>query len=74
MHTPPKSFHPSMEKTHTNGKKKNTGAYVKKEIGTQNITETEEKKEGRNTHYKGQQEIQIKVVVHKQKNKTPTKT
>ena len=47
-HTPPKSFHPSMDKTHTNGQKKNLGAYVKKETGTQNIKE-EEKKEGIHT-------------------------
>ena len=25
MHTPPKSFHPSMEKTHTNGQKQTRG-------------------------------------------------
>ena len=45
MHTPPKSFHPSMDKTHTNGQKKNSGAYVKKEIGTQNITRRKKRKE-----------------------------
>ena len=48
MHTPPKSFHPSVDKTHTTGKEAKQGVYVKKEIGTQNTT----KKIWRNIHYK----------------------
>ena len=38
MHTPPKSFHPSMDKTHTIGKEAKLGVYVKEEIGIQNTT------------------------------------
>ena len=39
MHTPPKSFHPSMDKTHTRREDTKLGAYVKEEISIQNITE-----------------------------------
>ena len=35
MHTPPKSFHPIMDKFHTIGRK--TRGYVNQEIGIQNI-------------------------------------
>ena len=38
MHTPPKSFHPSMDKTYTTGKEEKLGVYVKEEIGIQNMT------------------------------------
>ena len=39
MHTPPKSFHPSMDKTHTRREKAKLGVYVKEEISIQNMTE-----------------------------------
>ena len=39
MHTPPKRFHPSMDKYTQLEKKKKLGAYVKEEIGIQNMTE-----------------------------------
>ena len=39
MHTPPKSFHPSVDKTHTRREKTKLGAYVKEEISIQNMTE-----------------------------------
>ena len=48
MHTPPKSFHPSMDKTHKWEEGK-LGANENKEISTQNITKRRKK---RNTYHK----------------------
>ena len=52
MHTPPKSFHPSVDKKHTRREKTKPGAYVKEEISIQNMTE----KRWRNIHYKDYRE------------------
>ena len=38
MHTHPKSFHPSVDKTHTKEEKAKIGGYVKEEISIQNKT------------------------------------
>ena len=59
MHTPPKSFHPSVDKTDTRREKNKTrgicerrNEHTKEEISIQNMTE----KRWRNIHYKDYRE------------------
>ena len=55
-----------------NWQKVKLGGYVDKEIGIHNIKGQKENKYHKDIHYKDY-DIYTLVVVHKQKNKTPTK-
>ena len=70
MHTPPKSFHPSVDKTYTTGKEEKLGEYVKEEMGIPK----QDRKKGRNTHYKDHREKTKRWWYINSRNKTPHQT